>query len=319
MILGGRRQGQVSIEFLVVLAMVLMLFVIMGYVIHQKYVRSDDLKTELHGKRIVYAVAESINKISTVGDGYSQYLDLPGGLSGNREYSIVFYRGEPKIFLQGSSLVGGSTMVWSAPLFNQEIYCVLGECNNRCNKTRDQLCLQVNDSLKIRASNYEGAVYLTYPYNLYQRGTGSRVIPYRGSADALMEGRCFTDPLNLSTDDSVMYLYRRPSRFDLVIKHGKSDGVEYNIEYRLSDVLFGWNLSLSDDSGEIDMASMEANWTWSSPDDVCDGGVLSFSDNGVHLCIQPINVPASVNWVWLNGDGTVVNLSKEAEVCITYP
>jgi hypothetical protein len=45
-------------------------------------------------------VAENINEVVSVGDGYHKCFTLPGEIYGRRRYNISFYAGDPAVFLQ---------------------------------------------------------------------------------------------------------------------------------------------------------------------------------------------------------------------------
>ena len=102
---------------MIVLAMVVVLLIVMGVAIHQKYSASMEFKTNAHGKRIAYKIAENINEISAVGDGYSQCFTIPGQITGGRYYHIVFYPDDPTAY------VVTQDGVWAAPLYTVNVTC----------------------------------------------------------------------------------------------------------------------------------------------------------------------------------------------------
>jgi len=110
-------KAQTSVEFMVVLGIVLVIFIIMGIVIFQKMAVSSGFKLESHGKRVLYSIAENINEMASVGDGYHKCVTLPGELYGGRLYQVLVYPDEATVFLETGD------MIWSAPIATMNVSC----------------------------------------------------------------------------------------------------------------------------------------------------------------------------------------------------
>lgn len=319
----SKVKGQVSIEFIIVLAITVLIFMVMGIVIYQKYSRTAELKISMHGNRVARMIADNINEISAVGSGYSLILNLPARLEGGWNYTISFFRSEPTVFMHGGGFIRGDILYWSAPLYTENIVCLLPECNNLCNATPDETCLKVgDDSIDVRVVNEDGIIFLTRPYNLRQGNRNWIILPYRGNNTYSYNNSCIVDPaLIADSSDSRMYLYKntQDKSISLVFKHGQMNDENDTVQLRLYDILGDAAVNFSDDGGELNLLqNMTGNWSWGGPD-YCDGGIMVFRSKGAHVCISPGNITGGVDWYWLNGDESKINLSKEADVCISYP
>lgn len=143
------KKAQVSLEFLVVMGLVLLIFSVMGYVIYQKYIELSDLRLYMTGRRIANTLAENINQINIVGEGYSQYLTLYTRYPGD-EFNITFYRNEPTVFVE-------KEMTWHAPLLTTEVYCCLP---NICEMDVTRTIMHLNSTLSTEVINYNNTVYI---------------------------------------------------------------------------------------------------------------------------------------------------------------
>jgi hypothetical protein len=302
-------RGQTSIELLIILSTVVVVMAVMGLFIYQKYVRGDELKILIHGRRIVNTVANNVDAINTVGDGYSQKMTLPPYLYGNRDYSISFFQNESTVYLQGGSFLRGIRLAWSAPLSTIKVWCLMSECNNICNRTPYETCLKVNDTMNIRVTNSEGIVYLTYPYNLRHQGKTYQITPVRGNL-TYDDGSC--------RDGSYIYVYKNTldGTTNLVFQHNSSEDNEVKMDFY--ETMSELNVTLSDDEGELNLlTSPEGDWKIRREE--CSGGVINIKE-GVHLCINTnIEKRGALSWYWLNGDGTTITLDDRQELCLSYP
>lgn len=143
------RKAQASSEFLVTMALILLILIILGFIIHQKYIATNDLKVDIKGGRIVGSIAANINEIYISGSGYSQYLELPYQVYGNN-YTVKFYYNEPVVEV---SALG---MTWSSPLYTPWVNCSLNICYTEGGITT----MNVNSSIRVRARNKNGVIYL---------------------------------------------------------------------------------------------------------------------------------------------------------------
>ena len=143
-------KGQVSLEFLIVTSLVLLVLVVMGIVLYQKYVEYADLRLYVTGRNIANTLAGNINQMSMVGDGYSESFSIQPRYSGD-EYNITFKKNEPTVF------VSVQEMTWQAPLLTTEVYCCLPRI---CTNFPDKVVLYLNNTLNTRVINYQKKVYI---------------------------------------------------------------------------------------------------------------------------------------------------------------
>lgn len=299
-------RGQTSIELLIVLSIVVVVMAVMGLFIYQKYVRGDELKILIHGRRIVNTIADNVNGINTVGDGYSQQVILPPYLYGNREYTVSFFQNESTVYLQGGSFLRGIRLVWSAPISTIKVWCLMSECNNICNKTSYETCLKVNDTMNIKVTNSEGIVYLTYPYNIRQSGNTYQITPVRGN---------LTYDDRSCRDGSYVYVYKNTldGTTNLVFQHNSSEDNKVTMDF--DETIGELNVTLSDDEGDLSM--LKGDWELKGKE--CSGGVINIKE-GIHLCIKTnIETRGALSWYWLNGDRTTITLDDREELCLSYP
>ena len=148
---GGK--GQVTLEFFVTVSIIFLVFIVAGFVVHQKYVESAETKTHIDGNRMVRSIADNINTVSKSGDGYFTYLTLPGGLYGYDNYTIEFYRDEAVTWVRSGY------DVWTESLITSQI-----ECGPEiCDSTAEVKIIRVNESLRMRIENKDGIIWLSTP------------------------------------------------------------------------------------------------------------------------------------------------------------
>jgi len=297
-------RGQASVEFLVVLSIVVVILAMMGFFVYQKYVRGSELKIFVQGNRVINTVADNINEINAVGSGFSQYFTLPESLYGSREYTIHFFENESLAYLKGGSFLRGIELHWSAPISTVEVECLRSECNTGCNETPLDHCLKVNGTMLVRAANDNGVVYLTYPYNIFNNGTGRYITPVFGNLTYNNES---------CVHGSFIYIYQNTENnsLNLVLQHNSS--VDETLEMDFSDVIGDLNIAVSDDLGEL----TTSGGVWQLKADECSGGVITFR-KGIHMCINS-DMRQDFDWVWLDGDGSVVGLDSNSSLCLSYP
>lgn len=138
-------KGQTSIEFMVVLGIVMIIFIFMVIIIQQKVVQSSEFKMEAHGRRVLYTVAENINEIVSVGEGYHKCFSLPGSLFGKRNFRLLFYPDEATAYLETEDLI------WSAPISTLNVSCTISP---PCGVDT------VGDPIDVWVSNVEGQIVL---------------------------------------------------------------------------------------------------------------------------------------------------------------
>lgn len=303
------RRGQASVELLVVLSVIVVIMVVMGFFLYQKYVRGSELKIFVHGIRIVNMIADNVNEINAVGSGYSQHFTLPESLYGNREYTVSFFQNESTVYLKGGSFLRGIELYWSAPVSTTKVNCLMSECNTGCNKTANEVCLRVNGTMYIRVTNENEVVYLTYPYNLKQNQTKYYITPIRGNLTYTNES---------CARGSFIYVYKNleDGTTNLVFQHNAS--LDTRIQMYFYDVMGDLNVTISDDPDELNLNPPSPMGNWHSFSNECDGGVINLKE-GIHLCIRPDFSGSTMDWTWLNGDGTTIALDKKINLCLSYP
>ncbi|MCK4491075.1 MAG: hypothetical protein KAU03_00520 [Candidatus Altiarchaeales archaeon] len=314
----GDPKSQVSMEFLVTLSIVLLIFIVSLLVLFNKHVASNDLRLEISTKRLANTVADNINEISAVGPGYSQQFTIPGTLYGNREYSLVFYRHETRVEINA-----GETS--SSPLFTSNVGCSMTICNT----STKNITLTPTNQTRIRLWNSLGGICLQDPldYNLKQGSTEWRITPFRGKNTSCSgPNNCSWDPAEVdkySGGDSSIYLYENTKNrtLSLVFRHGSRDVAgNGNVKLNLMHIPGGSRITLSDDNGELNLSQEpEGNWQWDSANsDDCDGGSIEFPFPCIRIQITPagISTPA---WRWINASGSTINLNKTEPITLTYP
>ncbi|VVB51106.1 Uncharacterised protein [uncultured archaeon] len=301
------RTGQASVEFAVVIAAVFTIFIISGYVIYQKQVRSSDVKLQIEGDRILKIVAEAVNEVNIVGDGYHQTLTLPAQLYGDQPYEVFFVSDEPTVFMRGGSFVGGTTHYWSAPLSSPLIYCPRYDCASRCNQTLSETCLPITSETNVRVVNEHGKIYVTDPYSLTQEDEKRWVTPLTGIGNPYQGAPC--------KQGGTVFLYRDVSNQSLYLVF-KLNGTG-EVKFDLNETWGGPVVELSDDPGELSFGR-KPEGHWGLAEGGCDGGVISYSAGFMHTCIIP-EMPISMNLTFLDREGTRIHLQNNEKFCITYP
>jgi hypothetical protein len=143
-----RNKGQLSLEFLIVTSLVLLVLIVMGMVVFQKYSEWSALRLHVTGRNIANNLADGINEISIVGHGYSQYVNLYVRYPGD-DFNVTFKKGNPIVFVE-------QEMTWHAPLLTSEVYC----CTSLCSVEGDKTMMHINATQAMRIINYRNRIYL---------------------------------------------------------------------------------------------------------------------------------------------------------------
>ncbi|MCX6695515.1 MAG: hypothetical protein NTU61_04405 [Candidatus Altiarchaeota archaeon] len=307
----GRKKGQASVEMVVTLGVILLVFILIGYVIFQRYSRTTDLKIYVTGQRIVNSLADNINSVNTIGDGYSMKVTLYPRMFSTLGYDIVFYRSEPTVFVHGEGFARSNILYFSSPISTSKVTCLMKECNNVCNNTESETCIKVNDTLNIMIVNYMNSIYIRPEYGLEQDNLRSEVYPFTGS-DVVGDFKSIGD--NVTGRRSLMYLYKdSQNRIYLVFNHNATSTVKVTF----NDTIGNMSLFASYDEGELDLSRIpQGNWNPDAGD--YDGGILLFNSEGNRLCIDP-SIPMGTRFVWLNRGYKEIELDRYKKMCLTYP
>lgn len=135
-------KGQTTIEMIVVVGLVLILFTIVLLVAHRKAVDSNDFKMQLDAKRVANSVADNINAIAEQGHGYFRYFSLPEYLFGGADYDVEIYANFVEV--NWTNRYGDQSYITQIVTSNATKYC-----------------LNMNESKMNKVFNYNERVLLT--------------------------------------------------------------------------------------------------------------------------------------------------------------
>ncbi|MBU0762779.1 MAG: hypothetical protein KKD39_07105 [Candidatus Altiarchaeota archaeon] len=316
-----KRGGQASLEFMTVMAALVVVLFLIGYTIYTNYVKSYDLKVYIDGQHLANYVADGLNSINSAPNGQSTHMSLPSKLYGERSYFVRFYPGESRVFIDGTQFTSGRDTVFSSPITTDKIVCFLQGCMGTCNRSVNETCLEVTDNMRFRMVKYKNRIHLTNGYNVIQGDTREFIHPYEGDGDFELEN--ITDIANnFGSAWNMMHLYKntRDQSLSLVFSMNLSGGesCELNISEVRGDIL----AVKSNDTGEFMMAHPlnMPDGSWQIPtgaDWDVDGAIIKFRD-GANICVEPVSMPTT-QWVLLGYGGERIALSKSKKICITYP
>jgi hypothetical protein len=317
----GIKNGQASIELMVVLSVMLAIFTIMGAIVYKNYIRSNDLKIYISGTRLSNHVADQINTLNAVGDGFATTFTIPESMYGNTNYTINMYSNESQIFIEGAWFSTGGDLRFSSPISTGNVHCLREECTKRCNKTADEECLQVpnlNGTLELRLAKFAGGIYFTPAFNLAQDSLKRQIAPFprNGPPDASTP-----DEIVRGGGDAwdVMYIHHNTADDTLSLVFSINNTAAGPAEITLSEVQGEFIRNTSNDAGEFEALrtlTPPGRWAGVGPDGDLDGGTMTFR-GGFHACVTPSNLPGT--WMFLSGDGRNFTLDKSRPMCITYP
>ncbi|MFH1402985.1 MAG: hypothetical protein ABIH11_01790 [Candidatus Altiarchaeota archaeon] len=309
------NSSQVTVEFIAVMGILLMIFMMSSYVIYLKYVRTSDFKVYIDGLLAVTSIADNINTVNMVGDGYWMYFNIPARLYAFSDYNVSFFPDQPTVFVKGSAFARGKTLYFSAPISTMRVECFLRHCNGLCNVSVSERCIHVNESIDARVLRRQGRVYITERYNLMSRGLNVMVSPFIGSDDAYLASTSMAET-HLVNGGSLMYVYEDTDsdQLDFVIRHKVDDVVKMDFH----DIMGDLDSIYSDDVGEFSL-NVEPEGVWNPTPGELDGVMFVFNSTGFRMCINPLEAPLGTDWVWINADGSKITLNTNDDVCITYP
>jgi hypothetical protein len=317
-----KNRCQASIELMVVVGVLLMIFILVGVLVYRSYVKTTDLETYIFGTRLTNHIADNINSLNAVGEGYSNVFTVPPLMQGGQSYTIDFYNGESSIFTEGGGLSHSSELKYSSPISTSNIRCVMRECNGRCNLTVDNQCLQVNDTMNIRLAKRAGTVYLTQEYNVIQGGMGANIEPYYGGTEVDLDNP--PSFVKEAGDDwNAIYIYRNDVNDTISLVFSLNLTTNQNAIMDMKDIMgdiVGVKSKKGGDVPEFNLqAEPVARWEGEAQPTI-HGGAIEFK-RGFSACIEPTNVMPTQDWYVLSSDGKHVQLEPQnnKEVCIAYP
>jgi type II secretory pathway pseudopilin PulG len=85
------NKGQTTVEMIVVVGMIMLIFILILLITYSKTVESNDFKMQLDAKRVAQSAADNINTIAEQGHGYYRFFTLPQYLFGGEDYNISTY------------------------------------------------------------------------------------------------------------------------------------------------------------------------------------------------------------------------------------
>ena len=255
-------------------------------------------------------MADNINTVNSIGDGYSIMMTLPYRMYSTQGYDVVFYRNEPTAFIHGESFTISRPLYFSSPISTNRISCLMTECNNVCNNSNVDTCLSVNRTMEVRIVNHLNTVYIAPEHNLEQDSVSAEVKPF-GGYDMREDMKGVAD--NVTGYRSLVYLYVNDSSREayLVFNHNFTGGT---VKMTFNDTVGSLSVVESYDPGELSLEKGE--WNYDGTD--YDGGVIRLDSGGIHTCVKP-ELPGGVQLVWLNRGYEAVILQSDKEFCLTYP
>ena len=84
-----KKHGQTSMEYIMTLGVVMLVFIMVLYVVYEKNMEIIKTKSYLDAQRVTNSIVTNINTISEQGDGYYKYFTIPGELYGGYDYEII--------------------------------------------------------------------------------------------------------------------------------------------------------------------------------------------------------------------------------------
>jgi len=143
-----KMRAQASIEFLVVVSILLLLLGVVGVGLYKMYVEYADLSLEMMGRDITLRMAENINELVIVGDGYSKNFNLNTRYPGD-EFNITISKTDRGVFVE-------STRTWSMSLLTNKVYC----CNLSCSTDGENMTIRLNTTQMVQMVNYQNMIFV---------------------------------------------------------------------------------------------------------------------------------------------------------------
>lgn len=108
------KKSQISVEFVMILAAMLIMFLIIFMAADKRTAEMYAGRTKLYAKMEADKLAAAINSIALAGNGASKIVQLPGTLRDNSAYNISIYPGSHRLEIFYS--VSGENDHYSATL-----------------------------------------------------------------------------------------------------------------------------------------------------------------------------------------------------------
>jgi hypothetical protein len=143
-----KNKAQASVEFLVVVSMLLILLGVAGMGLYKMYTEYVDLSLEMMGRDITLRTAENINQLVIVGDGYQKNFYLNTRYPGD-EFNITISKTDQGVFVENERR-------WSLPLLTNKVYC----CNLSCGTDGENMTVRLNTTQMVRMVNYQNMIFI---------------------------------------------------------------------------------------------------------------------------------------------------------------
>jgi hypothetical protein len=306
------RSGQASIELLIVLGVVVAIFILLGHLVYQTHVRSNDLKTYISGVRLANHIASEFNSLNAVGDGHYTSLNLPARMHGELPYTVSFFENESTVHITGGFFATGDNLSYTSPVSTSGLYCLIDECFNTCNRSRHETCLRVQDNMRVRMAGFDGGLYLTGDNNVIQEGEGFDIMPYYGSGDLPNPAPYVFDA---GEKYGVIFLYRDYEEEGIGVYFAFNVSQQSTPEITVNRVM--GEVAGVDSVEEGDFSLEGGRWEQDGDGSKHGLGVIRFR-GGFSLCVTPISLQA-YEWTFLSADSEHQILSNDREVCVYYP
>jgi hypothetical protein len=140
--------GQASVEFLVVVSMLLILLGVAGMGLYKMYVEYVDLSLEMMGRDITLRMAENINQLVIVGDGYQKNFYLNTRYIGD-EFNITISKTGQGVFVENDRR-------WTLPLLTNKVYC----CNLSCSTDGENMTMRLNTTQMVQMVNHQNMIFI---------------------------------------------------------------------------------------------------------------------------------------------------------------
>jgi|GEM_PF-2747481 len=158
--MNGRNSGQASIEMIVTIGIILIIFIICLIFSQTKIKESNEYTMLLDAKRVCKSVADNIDTIAEQGPGYYRYISIPNTIKGGYDYNLLTYSKFVEITWDNPTY-----SPWSTQIITQDVnFCCSGVCNGTDKDgsgdgTIDKLSKGLY--LKNKVFNEDGKIYVS--------------------------------------------------------------------------------------------------------------------------------------------------------------
>jgi uncharacterized protein (UPF0333 family) len=108
-----KKRGQVSVEFIVILAVILVIFIAVLHAMQTRRAHTGFISDELAARRVADAVAGAVSRLVMLGDGSLESHYIPLQLDGRTNYTITIYNESHEVVVSWGNYLYSSTLVTS--------------------------------------------------------------------------------------------------------------------------------------------------------------------------------------------------------------